>query len=435
MARNPLLLPFREAYRNLSLDPLSTQEEIERFGVEYDLDTLERLQQEIEDSPREESKIIFTGHRGCGKSTLLASIKTRLEEEEFFVVFFSISDLIEMSDVNHVNILFALAVQLMEEAESQKIPIKASIKKNFYQWFAEETKTSIEEFGAEVEGGFNFSSLLAWVKGKLRNSAVERKEIKQKYERNISELVNRVHQIATVVEETADKEIVVIIDDIDKLDMRTVWDIFHLNVKALFQPNLRMVMTLPIAALREGNLMAALQTETGNKIISMSVPKLFPKSQKRNLDAEPNPQLMATFQELLFKRMLPELLESRAIQEIVIYSGGVLRELIRITSQCCRICLLQVRREPENQEIKITIETVQQAIKELRLDFELPLGAVDYQILGEVKNNFIPEDPKAQNFLNLLHSLHILEYRNSEIWYDLHPIIMELPERRELSTT
>ncbi|MFW6264447.1 MAG: ATP-binding protein, partial [Cyanobacteriota bacterium] len=186
MARNPLLEPFRQAYRNLSLDPLSTQAEIDRFGVEYDLETVEKLQQVIEDSPREESKIIFTGHRGCGKSTLLANVKSRLDEE-FFVVFFSISDLIEMSDVNHVNILFALAVQLMEEAELQEIPIKDSIKKSFYGWFAEETNTSIEEFRAEIEGGFNFSSLLAWVKGILKTSAVERKEIKQKYERNISD--------------------------------------------------------------------------------------------------------------------------------------------------------------------------------------------------------------------------------------------------------
>jgi hypothetical protein len=38
-----------------------------------------------------------------------------------------ISDMIEMSDVNHVNILFSIAVQMMSEAETQNLTIKDSI--------------------------------------------------------------------------------------------------------------------------------------------------------------------------------------------------------------------------------------------------------------------------------------------------------------------
>ena len=46
-------------------------------------------------------------------------------------MFFSISDLIEMSDVNHVNILFAMAVKLMEAAEERHIRIGSKTKKAF----------------------------------------------------------------------------------------------------------------------------------------------------------------------------------------------------------------------------------------------------------------------------------------------------------------
>jgi hypothetical protein len=35
-------------------------------------------------------------------------------------------------------------------------------------------------------------------------------------------------------------------------------------------------------------------------------------------------------------------------------------------------------------------------------------------------------------FLNLLHNLYVLEYENGDIWYDLHPIIIDLLERRKL---
>jgi hypothetical protein len=56
--------------------------------------------------------------------------------DRYFVTFFSISDLIEMSDVNHINILFAIAVNLMLEAESQQIKIPQGIQDSLHKWFA-----------------------------------------------------------------------------------------------------------------------------------------------------------------------------------------------------------------------------------------------------------------------------------------------------------
>jgi hypothetical protein len=56
----------------------------------------------------------------------------RQMDDRYFTVFFSISDLIEMSDVNHINILFAIAVQLMDAAEKQQINIKKTTQESFY---------------------------------------------------------------------------------------------------------------------------------------------------------------------------------------------------------------------------------------------------------------------------------------------------------------
>lgn len=431
MPRNPLLLPFRDAYQKLSLDPLITKKDLDQFGVEYDRDTIDRLQQEIEDSPRDECKVVFTGHRGCGKSTLLAKL-TQTLEEELFVVFFSISDLVEMSDVNHVNILFSIAMQLMGAADEAKIKLKDSTKKQITQWFAEEVLTESNELMAQISSGFNFTTIFAWFKGQLGTSATIRQEIKQRFEKNISELVGVINLLASVIEDAVDKEVVVIIDDIDKLDMATVRDIFYTHVKPLFQPALRLVMTIPIAALREGDIFATLQTETNNKVVPMAVLKLIPKDKKRQAILAPNPEMVGLFRKLLLKRIDGNLIESRAVAEIVLYSGGVLRELVRITGKCCQLCLKEVRRQPENTEIKIDAAVVKQAIQELRLDFELPLGAKHFEILQEVYADFVPQDPQEQKFLDLLHSLHVMEYRNGEIWYDLHPIIVEILRRKEL---
>ncbi len=84
---------------------------------------------------------------------------------------------------------------------------------------------------------------------------------------------------------------------------------------------------------------------------------------------------------------------------MVLQSGGVLRELIRISNRCCRICSRKLRRNPEQTDIKIDQAVLDEAIKDLRLEFEATLGKADFNILQTTYEKFIPEDPKEQAFL------------------------------------
>ena len=86
---------------------------------------------------------------------------------------------------------------------------------------------------------------------------------------------------------------------------------------------------------------------------------------------------------------------ARAIDsgKLILYSGGVLRELIRIANECCRICLQLIRRRPDRTDIKITDEILEQAVNNIRNDFALRLDKKDYAILQQVYQNFMPEDP------------------------------------------
>lgn len=90
--------------------------------------------------------------------------------------------------------------------------------------------------------------------------------------------------------------------------------------------------------------------------------------------------------------------------------------------------------EPERHEIKIDDEILEQAINDLRNDFATPLSQAHYRILTTIYNEFLPNDTDAdrQKFLDLLHGVYILEYRNSDLWYDVHPIIADLLKRRGL---
>jgi energy-coupling factor transporter ATP-binding protein EcfA2 len=416
-----LLKSFQEAYRNLELLPLSQQKDLNQFRVDYGGDTIDELEQLVEDSPSSDGKIIFTGHRGCGKSTLLAEFSRHIQGK-YFVVFFSIAQTIEMSDVNHINILFAIGLNLMLEAEARQVAIPPSTKKALEQWFA--TRTRTEEKTITSEGTYE-NNIFKIISTKLKVDSTVRHEIKQEFERKISDLVAQLNIIAAAIQGVYQKDVLVIIDDLDKLDLSVVNNIYKDNIKALCLPGFRIIYTIPIAALRETALKPTIETETNDQVVVMPVLKLFPKGHSRQPDAQPRQETLDILCEILAKRIPAELMEPQIAERMALNSGGVLRELIRIANECCRICLRLIRRQT-HENIMINLDILGEAINNIRNDFALPLGSKEYKILETTYKNFKPEDPKEQEFLDLLHGLYILEYRNHKNWYDVHPIVVEL---------
>jgi energy-coupling factor transporter ATP-binding protein EcfA2 len=428
-----LLEIFRQAYRNLDLFPLLTAKEIDAFRVEYGGDTLTRLEQAVDDAP-EDGKIVFAGHRGCGKSTLLKQFANQMIRQGYFVVFFSIADMVDLSAVDHVNILYSIAIQLLSEATQSKIDIPSKIKDDILSWLATtRTQTETRNLTSEVEVG---GDVLKFVTAKLKTESTFRDEIKRTYERNISQLVEKIDQLARCIR-TANaakpREVLVVIDDLDKLDWKLVEEIYKNNVNALFQPQIRIVFTIPIAAIRDIGLRTILQS-AGSPIQLMEVTKFF-KRGDRHTRQNPDEKKIAVFLHVLQKRF-PQpweaLVEPETAHQMVLYSGGVLREMVRIARTCCAHCLLQIRSQPDRTDIQINDEILEAALRDLRNEFSTSLGKQRYDILAMTYRDTKPEEVNDAEFLLLLHGLYVLEYRNDVLWYDVHPIVVELLKRENL---
>ncbi|MGK7931128.1 MAG: P-loop NTPase fold protein [Microcystaceae cyanobacterium] len=428
---------FRQAYQNLQLLPLVTQAQIDRFGVKYAEDVIESLSQLVEDCSNNNDKIIFTGHRGSGKSTLLGQFALKMRDQ-YFVTFFSIADLIELSDVNHINILFATAVKLMETAEEQDVTINDKVKKAFYQWFSQHTQVESSQIAVDSELEVSGKAGVdAWwvtfftkLKNTLKVNAFIRNEIKTTFTPRISELVDSVNSIAVTIQAATGKEVLVIIDDLDKLSLDLVESIYINNINSLFQPQFRMIYTIPKAATKNKEVKGVVYSATNNRILSVWATKFFSREDANNPDATPYDEAVKVFAEVLDKRIDSKLIEEDVILPLILASGGALRELIRLGSRCCEYCLIQLRRTPDNNDIKINLEILQKAIRDLRIEFTESLGKEDYEVLVQVNNDQEPLDSNDQIFLDLLHGLNILEYKNDDLWYGLHPVVKELVERR-----
>lgn len=111
----------------------------------------------------------------------------------------------------------------------------------------------------------------------------------------------------------------------------------------------------------------------------MRVAKFFPKGATRTPNAEPVEQEVAVFREILRKRLPPELMEPEIEQQIILNSGGGLRELMRLASFCCSECLVQIRQALRKKgtdeplpEVKINAKVLALAVVNLRIDLRRP---------------------------------------------------------------
>lgn len=424
-----LLEQFQQAYQDLDLFPLVTPEDIQKFRVDYGLNVMVRLKREIEASVKN-GKFVFAGHRGCGKSTLLKRLAIDMQERHF-VVFFSIAELIEMTAITHTNIIYAIALQLLTQATKQRIEVAEDIQETLLGWNnTVRTQTSTQATTGTVGAGLD--NILKLFTAKLQQEKAFRDELETTFERRLSDLVGKCDRLAATIQIATQKPVLVIIDDLDKLDLPLVEAIYRNNIKSLFSPQFRIVFTIPVSAVQEPQVMGALNSEGVVRPHLFPVAKFFPKDQRHDAQAEPVEKTVNTFLEMLSKRIPPDLIEPEIAREMVLKSGGVVRELVRIGRECCTESMVKLEIEPDQTSVRIDDETLKAALRNLRNDFARQIGSDLYDLLVEVYDTAEAPDASDAGFVKLLHGLMVLEYENDDLWYDVHPIVAALLIQKKL---
>lgn len=347
-------------------------------------------------------------------------------QESYFVDFFSVAELIEMSDVNHVNILYLIGMRLLSRADKLGIPV-GSIKRSLLSWM-NTTGKEISEQETKSEMGVE-ADFLTMFQAKLQQERTFRLELEKTYERRITELVGYLDRLALAIKSMTKKPILVIIDDLDKLDLSVVEQIYRQNVKALFSPNFKIVFTIPVSSSQDPQVMGALNSEGVVRLQLFPVTKFFTYEQIKEGSTIPIAQNVELFKEVLAKRFKAGLIDPKTSQNLVLASGGVLRELVRIARECCTECMVQIELHPDRESMQIDDAILTTALKNLRNDFARQIQA-NYQMLVTVHKTH--EQVESELFTKMLHGLMVLEYENGDLWYDVHPIILDLLRRKQL---
>ncbi|MEI6065349.1 MAG: hypothetical protein WCQ26_12200, partial [Pseudanabaena sp. ELA748] len=285
----------------------------------------------------------------------------------------------------------------------------------------------------ETKGDVGFDlKFLEVFSAKLQQEKSFRDGIETTFAKKISDLVGKIDRLAAAIQIKTQKPVIVIIDDLDKLDLPLVEAIYRNNIKALFSPQIRIVFTIPVSAIQEPQVMGALNSEGVVRPHLFPVAKFFPKDDRHNPEVEPIAKNLNIFLKVLEKRIPDGLIAPQTARAMVLKSGGVMRELVRIARECCTECMVQIEIEPDRDDIAIDEEIFNVALQNLRHDFTRQIGSSLYNLLVQIYETSEAEDSSNEGFVKLLHGLMVLEYENSSLWYDVHPIVVDLLKQKKL---
>ena len=355
-------------------------------------------------------KYLFVGSRGNGKSTELNRL-SELVNGKLFVVSFSIKDKLNLFDVDYADILLVIATEIYESV-SDKLSAKL---KHYLDAWSEKIVERVKEKQKGLEFGAGFSAIVN-LAGKVKTQVTTREVTREVMTPRLSDLIDAINRIIIDAEKELGKKILVIIDDLDKVNLEKGEELFYKHGAELTQPFCKIIYTIPQPLLFSNKIrQIVLQYFDGRKDLhNINV---------NHRNGEIDHGGYKVMRDVALRRMEEDLIAEEAMAEAIKSSAGILTELVRLIRDAANIANMETRGKIEEGDVK-------RVVTGIRNDYIRILGKEDLEILKGVKNTK-GKIGDEDRFHDLLFSLAILEYANDEVWYDIHPTIKGIIERIE----
>lgn len=379
-------------------------------------------------APRTLGRFLVTGHSGSGKTTELNRLRDLLNQANFTVVYFDAESEFDLQkqSVSWWNILLEMIWQV--DTQLNRTPydlqIPDRLRNAATEWLARavtkktqrlDIESSLEtEFGAAATLPF-FAKAKAVFKALIKAGSSTVKEIEREAERRpnvlLEALTDIVNHVNTTLSRTRGRSLVVIVDGLEKIPLRSVGDgltthnlLFIHAGNYLKAPPCHLVYSLPLALLASANIGQVFPEQ----------PFLMPMVHVRHRAGRTDDEGVRALSQVVAQRVNPKLFPAGVIKKLALASGGHIRDFLRLVRESAAGFGKRVNQRDADQAISQLVDTYNRLIEARFID------RLDY-IRQHQERLGGPEDGE------LVNRLLILEYRNDETWTDLHPCVRQSP--------
>lgn len=401
-----------DAIRNLDHTHALKVKELKQYFVSRDDRIIKRIGRNLQyDYPQ---KFLFTGHRGTGKSTELASFEKEFADT-FYVVRYSVEQVLDLFDITYVDVLLSIVLQLLKTAEDQKLRFNRKLLEKALA-FGKEIEIEQEKTHTQsAEGSYGSDGVLGLLLDigfRIGSERATRRAVREKVQYHISDLLKGIALLSESITKATGKQVVCVVEDLDKADIETARKIFYDYGKSIATPEIAIIYTFP-AALQHSDDFTQITAYFGD---SVTLPNFRVRDQEGEIADG-----MANLKKLLHARIVPELFSDDATECLIEMSGGIPRILLQLAKDAA------LEADIDDAE-QVTLDHVRAALRRERRNFQRMLNREQLGRLKEIKA--AKKIDQTSEYQVLLHNLSVLEYTDGveavDVWYDINPLVDEL---------
>ncbi|NJN21884.1 MAG: hypothetical protein HC812_12775 [Leptolyngbya sp. RL_3_1] len=434
-----------EVYRTLRPYPLSTPEEIAAFyrdeiNATRGGDKMKRLRLRLSRAAEDglPFKACLMGHSGVGKSTELSRLQETIKDQ-FRVIRFSANNDLDPGSFRPLDVVLVMMMEVATQTARLVAPPPEARLQEIKDWFAAEQSIRQETIGitGSITAGVGAErgslwdqvlGLFATLQGEVKYASTRNKKIEEYRLSRIKDLIdvaNRLLDDCSRLLRYAYKgqRWLFIGEDFDKAGIAAerIEELF-MTYGNLFQ-DLRasLIFNVPIGLFYSSDA-TRLPFANENSFVLPDTPIY-----KQN--HSPNAIGREAVKAVLTARIDLSLIESQALERLIIASGGNLRDLFSLVNYAADTALL---REAE----VINGEDANAAILDLRSDYERRLGMspfdpeeITYSEKAELLVRIYNGEQDAQITEPALYSLlraRAVQEFNGQRWFGVHPLVVDI---------
>ncbi len=389
----------------------------------------------IENEVSQPLHILFSGYRGCGKTTELNYLTQQISQQ-IQVINFSVYQELDPVTVNHTDLYLVLMENLLALAKEQDLDISQTYLKKLNLWLEapaiKEIRSLAGSIDAEVSGGAEtsffipyFTKIFARLKATAKTSGSYKKEITTKIELKLNQLIENCNLLIVEIKQKlwkkGIKDLLIIIEDMDKLDLPKAQDLFYNYSVFLTQVQTNVIFTFPIS------LMYHTQFNTIKNYFDLSFE--LPTIKVFNRDGSPNQEGRKILSNIVKSRMKLDLFEEGLLESFLVKSGGCIRDLFRMLLSASLRALDYEKEKVSRLEYckaywRLRNEYANSIAEKRTKDGEV-IKYEDYlQALVETYESEDKTPPNSNAVLDLRQNLCILSYNDTQ-WFDVHPVVKD----------